>query len=71
MKGKGKNMFNFVPISPFVKDKKEKIKFYLVSMGYEYNAAGVKRFQKENGLPETGRIDSCTAFIIERRLDRG
>lgn len=64
-------MFGFVPISPFIKGKKDKIKFYLVAMGYGYTTDGVKRFQKENGLPETGRIDSCTAFIIERRLDRG
>lgn len=64
-------MFGFVSISPFVRKKKDKIKFYLTAMGYGYSTFGVKRFQKENGLPETGRIDSCTAFIIERRMDRG
>jgi hypothetical protein len=65
-------MFGIVPISPFLKkEKKEKIKFYLIAMGYGYSTIGVKRFQKENGLPITGRIDHCMAFIIERRLDRG
>lgn len=63
-------MFGFVAISPFLINKKDNLKASLQVMGYGYSVKGVKRFQKENGIPSTGYIDSCTAMIIERKMGR-
>ena len=47
---------------------KNNFKSYLIIAGYGYSELGVKRFQKEHGLPTTGRIDIITGYILEKKI---
>lgn len=59
----------FGKISPELAYKKENLIRLLNSAGYPYSRTGIKKYQRDNNIPTTGKIDLVTTVYLENYIE--